>query len=171
MTVWYFFKIVFSKTVPYSIPVSNFKHLQQRSFFRSSRSQMFFKIDVFLWNFTNFLEQQFLHNTSSGCFCCFGKSPNFYTSVLSESLLVKLLVTFPENFLWKTFSCVLLTCYLLMLCVLFKRTKYLSRTLLFPLYFFSNIFFPTFKTLESNPVLQKETTCENIISSFCFVLL
>ena len=40
-------KIVVLKAPSYSRPISNFKHLQQRSFFRSSRSQMFFK-QVFL---------------------------------------------------------------------------------------------------------------------------
>ena len=48
-----FFKIVVLKATSDSKPISNFNHLQQRSFLRRSRLQMFFKIGV-PKNFANF---------------------------------------------------------------------------------------------------------------------
>ena len=49
----FFFKIVVLKATFDSKPISNFNPLQQKSFLRRSRSQMFFKIGV-PKNFANF---------------------------------------------------------------------------------------------------------------------
>ena len=51
--IFFFFKIVVLKAASYSRPISNFKYLQQRSFFKSSCSQIFFKIGI-PKNFANF---------------------------------------------------------------------------------------------------------------------
>ena len=69
-------------------------------------------------------------------------------------LLAKLPITIPETFLWKCAGYVLLTRYLLMSCVLFKRSNICNG--LFPFiyqleyfYIFPNMFL-TFKMLEPN---------------------
>ena len=63
----FFQKYTVLKAASYSKPISNFKHLQQKSFFRSSCSQMFLKIGV-PQNFGKLLRTLiFTENNSVGC--------------------------------------------------------------------------------------------------------
>ena len=83
----FFPKYTVLKAASYSKPISNFKHLQQKSFFRSSCSQMFLKM-VVAQNFAKFLRTLiFTENTSIGC---------LWGKYLDESRLLKLPVTFPK---------------------------------------------------------------------------
>ena len=107
----FFPKYTVLKAASYSKPISNFKHLQQMSFFRSSCSQMFLKTGV-PQNFGKLLRTLiFTENNSVGCL--WGQI--FRTVATSEVAR-----NISWIFLWKCVSYAPLTCYLL---ILFMRAQ------------------------------------------------